>query len=362
MPEVACLYLQDGTLWRGRSVGLSGTKWGELCFNTGMTGYQEIFTDPSYAGQIVLCTHPHIGNYGTCDAEQESSKIQINGLICRSFSHNFSRIDAQKSLFQYFKDQKIIAIDEIDTRSLVRHIRNQGAMNAVISTETDNVSELAAYLSQCPAMDGLELSSAVTTSCPYTVGDETAPYHVAALDFGIKRSILTMLNMYGCRVTVFPANVSISELLIYQFDGYFLSNGPGDPAAMNYALKTVQELTKQDKPIFGICMGHQLLGLSFGLQTYKMFNGHRGLNHPVKNLQTGLSEITSQNHGFAISMDSLKKSAEVSLSHINLNDNTVEGIIIRDKPFFSVQYHPESSPGPHDSHYLFQKFVQLMAN
>lgn len=326
-----------------------------------MTGYQEIFTDPSYFGQIVVCTHPHIGNYGVCTEEQESSKVQINGLICRSFSQVFSRHTSKESLYQYFKTQSVVVIDEIDTRSIVRHIRHRGAMNAVISTETDNPSELAAYLLACPAMAGLELASAVTSQKTYTVGADSLPYRVAALDFGIKKSIITQLSAHGCQVVVFPANTPVKDILSVAVDGYFLSNGPGDPLAMRYAIETVRVLTQQSKPIFGICMGHQLLGLSFGLQTYKMFNGHRGLNHPVKNLLTGLSEITSQNHGFAISLDSVAASQDVRLSHINLNDDTVEGIIVPGKPIFSVQYHPEASPGPHDSHYLFQDFAQLIA-
>jgi carbamoyl-phosphate synthase small subunit len=324
-----------------------------------MTGYQEIYTDPSYYGQIILNTTAHIGNYGTIDNEQESDKPKIAGLVVNEFSKEYSRRTSKESLQQYLEKNEMVGIADIDTRMLVRYIRSKGAMNALISSEL-TPDEMKEEIKKVPSMSGLELSSFVTTSHSYLAGDETAPYKVAALDLGIKKSILDNLISRGCYVKVFPAKTSIEEMEEWNPDGYFISNGPGDPAAMDYAIKTVKEILESDKPTFGICLGHQLLALASDVSTYKMHHGHRGLNHPVKNLITGLGEMTSQNHGFAISEKDIKSSEKVVVTHVHLNDNTIMGIRRKDKKAFSVQYHPEASPGPHDSRYLFDKFVEMI--
>lgn len=356
----AVLLLADGTKYEGIAIGKIGTTGGEICFNTGMTGYQEIYTDPSYFGQIVINTSSHIGNYGTIDAENESANVKINGLVVRNFSDVHSRSTADSSLQKYLEKAGISGIAEIDTRALVRHIRNKGAMNAVISSEDLTDEELQKRLSEVPDMNGLELSSFVSTKETYIVGDENAEIRVAVLDLGIKTSILKHLAQRGVLCKVFPAKTSVKELLEFNPTGFFLSNGPGDPSAMEYAINTAKELLKLDKPIFGICLGHQILALAGGLSTYKMFNGHRGLNHPVKNLELGTCEITSQNHGFGVDRELLNKQSEIVETHKNLNDKSVAGIRFKDKKAFSVQYHPESSPGPHDSRYLFDQFVEMM--
>lgn len=358
----ALLVLEDGTAFKGTHIGREGTTGGEICFNTGMTGYQEIYTDPSYYGQIAINTASHIGNYGVrLEEEEESDSIKISGLVCNSFSHIYSRQLADESLQSYFEKAGIVGISDVDTRHLVRHIREKGAMNAIISSEILDVNELQEQLKKVPAMAGLELSSVVSTKTPYFVGDEqTAKWRVAVLDYGIKKSILNHLAKRGCYCKVFPAKTSIAELLAWNPDGFFISNGPGDPAAMSYAVETIQEILETGRPLFGICLGHQLLALANGVGTYKMHNGHRGLNHPVKNLITGRCEITSQNHGFGIIAEQVYASDNIEVTHVNLNDNTIEGIRLKDKPAFSVQYHPEASPGPHDSHYLFDQFVHLL--
>jgi carbamoyl-phosphate synthase small subunit len=358
----AVLLLADGTSFKGFAIGKAGTTGGELCFNTGMTGYQEIYTDPSYYGQIILNSTAHIGNYGTVPQEAESSKVQIKGLVVKTFSEIYSRQTAQESLQTYLEKAGIVGISDIDTRQLVRHIRDKGAMNAVISSEITDIQALQAHLNAVPDMNGLELASVVSTDTPYFVGNENAPLKVAVLDFGVKTSILTQMAERGIYCKVFPAKTPFAELAAWKPDGYFLSNGPGDPATMNYAIQTVKEILATQKPTFGICLGHQLLALAVGLQTYKMHAGHRGLNHAVKNLLTGMCEITSQNHGFAVKIDDIDKHPHVQLTHINLNDNTVEGIRLTNQKAFSVQYHPESSPGPHDSRYLFDDFVAMMKN
>jgi carbamoyl-phosphate synthase small subunit len=332
---------------------------GEICFNTGMTGYQEIYTDPSYYGQIIVNTTAHIGNYGTVDAEQESDKPKISGLVVNDFSEDFSRLTARESLQQYLEKHGIVGIADLDTRMLVRYIRSKGAMNALISSEL-TPDQMKAEIKKVPSMDGLELSSIVTTREAYTVGESNAQFRVAALDVGIKKSILTNLAERGCYVKVFPAKTSFAEMEKFDPHGYFISNGPGDPAVMKYAIKTVQEVLESGKPTFGICLGHQLLALACGISTYKMHHGHRGLNHPVKNLITGLGEMTSQNHGFAVSEKDIEKHNEVEVTHIHLNDNTIMGIRVKSKKAFSVQYHPEASPGPHDSRYLFDDFVEMI--
>ncbi|MFT5640782.1 MAG: carbamoyl-phosphate synthase small subunit [Cyclobacteriaceae bacterium] len=358
--QKAILLLEDGSIFSGYSIGLTGTSGGEICFNTGMTGYQEIYTDPSYFGQIIVNTTSHVGNYGAHADEDESLNIQIKGLVVNDFTYQFSRNTTDLSLDQYLKNQKTVGIAGIDTRKLVRQIRTKGAMNAIITTEIFDVDNLKKELSKIPSMEALELSSKVSTIEPYTVGDEGAAVKIAVLDFGIKKSILKGFETRGCFLKVFPAKTSFEEIQKWNPDGYFLSNGPGDPAVMDYAIETVKTILENNKPVFGICLGNQLLALAVGVDTFKMHHGHRGLNHPVKNLQSGLSEITSQNHGFAVKMDSLEKSDKAELTHKNLNDNTVEGLKVTNKPAFSVQYHPESSPGPHDSRYLFDDFIQLI--
>ena len=355
----AYLLLQDGSIFEGTAIGKKGTTGGEICFNTGMTGYQEIYTDPSYYGQIVVNTTAHIGNYGTVDAEQESSGPKISGIVINDFSDEYSRKTSKQSLQDYLEKNGIVGIADLDTRKLVRHIRSQGAMNAVISSEVSG-DQLKAELKKIPDMAGLELSSVVSTKKPYFFGDANAPIKIAALDYGIKTNILRNLSARGCYVQVFPAKATFKEISAWKPDGYFLSNGPGDPAVMSYAVDTVKEILNSDKPIFGICLGHQILARACGINTYKMHHGHRGLNHPVKNLITGLGEMTSQNHGFAVDGKSLEGHPEVELTHIHLNDNTVMGIRLKNKKAFSVQFHPEASPGPHDSRYLFDQFIDLI--
>lgn len=357
----ALLVLEDGTAFYGTQIGREGTTGGEICFNTGMTGYQEIYTDPSYFGQIAINTTSHIGNYGVRLEEEESDSIKISGLVCNSFSSIYSRQQADNSLQAYFEKAGIVGISDVDTRHLVRHIREKGAMNAIISSEILDVKALQEELKKVPPMAGLELSSVVSTKESYLVGnEETAKWRVAVMDYGIKKSILKHLARRGCYLKVFPAKTPVSEVLAWNPDGFFISNGPGDPASMGYAVETVRELQATGRPLFGICLGHQLLALANGVGTYKMHNGHRGLNHPVKNLITGRGEITSQNHGFGVIAEQVLDSPNIEVTHVNLNDKTIEGIRLKDKPAFSVQYHPEASPGPHDSHYLFDEFVKLL--
>jgi carbamoyl-phosphate synthase small subunit len=360
-PVPAVLLLEDGTVFYGRSAGKIGTTTGEICFNTGMTGYQEIFTDPSYFGQLLVATNAHIGNYGTKSNEVESEDIKIAGLICKNFTWQYSRPQATESIQDYFEQESLVGISDVDTRAVVRHIRDKGAMNAIISSETTDLEELKRRLQGVPPMEGLELASQVSTKEPYTMGDPDAPLWVAVLDFGTKRNILQCMVDRGCFVKVFPARTDIEELRAFNPDGYFLSNGPGDPASMDYAVETARHILQEDKPLFGICLGHQLLSLALDIPTYKMHHGHRGINHPVKNLVTGHCEITSQNHGFGVNPDAIHQAADrVEVTHVNLNDDTIEGIRVRGKNAFSVQYHPEASPGPHDSRYLFDEFVRLM--
>ncbi|SEM42450.1 carbamoyl-phosphate synthase small subunit [bacterium A37T11] len=357
----AILLLEDGTVYHGKAAGKIGTTTGEICFNTGMTGYQEIFTDPSYYGQIMVTTNAHIGNYGIADEEIESGKIQIAGLVCKNYNITYSRKMADESIQRYFEEENLVGISDIDTRSLVRHIRDKGAMNAIISSETTDLDELKQKLSKVPSMDGLELSSRVSTESPYYYGKEDAQYRVAVLDLGVKKNILRNFDDRDVYAKVFPAKTSFATMEEFAPDGYFISNGPGDPAAMDYAIDTVKEILKADKPLFGICLGHQLLALANDIRTQKMFNGHRGINHPVKNILADRCEITSQNHGFGVVREDIEKSATVEVTHINLNDQSIEGIRVKGKKAFSVQYHPESSPGPHDSRYLFDDFKELLS-
>ena len=356
----AVLLLEDGTVFFGKSAGMTGTATGEICFNTGMTGYQEIFTDPSYFGQIMLTTNAHIGNYGIHDDEVESEKMKISGLICKNYNIEFSRPDAKESIQEYFESEKMVAISDIDTRALVRHIRDKGAMNGIISSENTEIEYLKKKLNQVPSMEGLQLCDKVSTKTPYFYGNKDAKFKVAVLDFGIKRNILKCLVDRECYLKVFPFDTSFKELESWNPDGYFLSNGPGDPSVMPKVIENVKKITNTMFPVFGICLGHQALAISEGISTYKMHNGHRGINHPVQNLETGKCEVTSQNHGFGIKTEDVEKHPNVEATHINLNDKTIEGIKINDKNAFSVQFHPESSPGPHDSRYLFDYFIKLM--
>ncbi|MBU3009912.1 glutamine-hydrolyzing carbamoyl-phosphate synthase small subunit [Polaribacter vadi] len=353
----ALVLLADGTIFYGKSVGIEGTSTGEICFNTGMTGYQEIFTDPSYFGQLMVATNAHIGNYGINNDEVESDGIKISGLICRNFSFTHSRVDSDGNLKDWFIKHNLVAISDVDTRALVSYIRDNGAMNAIISTEVDKIDELKSQLAAVPSMEGLELASKVSTKEPYFIGDENADIKISALDIGIKKNILRNLAKRGAYIKVYPYNSTFLELENFNPDGYFISNGPGDPEPLVEAQEVAKEIIKRDLPLFGICLGHQVIALSQEISTYKMHNGHRGINHPVKNLLTGKGEITSQNHGFAINREETEANENVEITHLHLNDHTVAGIRIKDKNAFSVQYHPEASPGPHDSEYLFDQFI-----
>ncbi|MBC7411431.1 MAG: glutamine-hydrolyzing carbamoyl-phosphate synthase small subunit [Bacteroidia bacterium] len=358
----ATLVLQDGTYFTGKAIGKIGTTTGELAFNTGMTGYQEVFTDPSYTGQLLIETNTHIGNYGTNNNETESNSNKIAGLICRSYSSYYSRNDADGSVQDSFIKNGIVGIEGIDTRALVLYIRNKGAMNAIISSEDKTIDELKAILAQVPSMEGLELSSTVSTKEVIHAGNANATYKVAVLDLGVKQNIVRCLVERNCYVTIFPMNTSYETFTAQVFDGYMISNGPGDPSAMPQVVAVVKKLIDANKTVFGICLGHQIIAQTQGISTYKMHNGHRGLNHPVKNLITGKTEITSQNHGFAVNATDVANNANVEVTHLNLNDNTIEGIRIKNKKVLCVQYHPEASAGTHDARYLFDDFINLMAN
>ncbi|PCH73745.1 MAG: carbamoyl phosphate synthase small subunit [Flavobacteriaceae bacterium] len=353
----AILLLADGTVFEGKSIGIEGTAYGEICYNTGMTGYQEIFTDPSYFGQMMLTTNAHIGNYGVNASEVESDSIKISGLVCKNFSFTDSRVDSSGSLLNYFENNKLMAISDIDTRAVVRYIRDKGAMNAVISTNT-NVEDLKEILKDIPAMNGLELASKVSTKESYFFGEEDAPIKIAALDLGIKKNILNNLAKRGCYIKVFPYNATFEEMKAFNPDGYFLSNGPGDPSPLKEAQEVAKNIIANDLPLFGICLGHQVIALANGIKTYKMHNGHRGINHPVKNIISGKGEVTSQNHGFVVDRKEVEAHPEFEMTHVHLNDDTLAGMRMKNKNCFSVQYHPEASPGPHDSAYLFDQFIE----
>lgn len=350
------LLLDDGRKFEGKSLGFPGETIGEICFNTGMTGYQEILTDPSYCSQIVTMTSPHIGNYGINEEDVESNKIQVAGFVIKEESISPSNWRSTDSLNTYLKNNKIVGIQRIDTRALTRHIRDQGAMNGIISSVDTDINSLSNKLKNAPSMNGLDLAKVVSTKEIYK-WSESGKFKVAAIDYGIKRNILNILKQNECEVTVFPAKTTADQILDFDPDGIFLSNGPGDPSAVTYGVEMVKNLLGT-KPIFGICLGHQILSLALGAKTFKLKFGHRGINHPVKNLETETVEITSQNHGFAVDLNSLPEN--VVSTHINLNDNTSEGIECKELNAFSVQHHPESSPGPHDSRYLFEKFLKLM--
>ncbi len=369
--QPALLVLADGTAYPGWSFGASGTTIGEVVFNTGMTGYQEVLTDPSYCGQIVTFTYPELGNTGVNPDDEESLRPQVRGAIARNICSRPSNWRSTQSLPDYLKQHNVLGIYGIDTRALTRRIRSVGAMNGAISTEILDPHELLQRVQEAPSMAGLNLVREVTTPTVYEWSETTDPVWefsspaeldgdplvVVALDFGVKRNILRRLASYGCRVIVVPSTTSPEEILSYNPDGIFLSNGPGDPAAVQEGIQTAKALLSSQKPMFGICMGHQILGLSLGAETFKLKFGHRGLNQPCGLHQQ--VEITSQNHGFAISADSLPN-ADVEITHLNLNDRTVAGLRHKNLPVFSVQYHPEASPGPHDADYLFERFVQTM--
>jgi len=356
----AILILADGTIIHGNAFGKTGTATGEICFNTGMTGYQEVFTDPSYYGQVVIMNTVHVGNYGVNPDDVESNGVKVKAVIGRNLEEKYSRFLSNNSLQQYLEDQNIVAIDGVDTRALVAHVRTKGAMNCILSSEETDIEKLKKQLEEVPSMDGLELASVVSTKESYTIGEEKDELRIAVLDFGVKKNILTCLAERGAYVKVFNAKTSFAELQQFNPNGYFISNGPGDPAPMDYAISTVRQILAANVPLFGICLGHQLLALANDVPTFKMHHGHRGLNHPVKNIQTGKSEITTQNHGFGVDPEAVKNNANIEITHVNLNDNSIEGIRIKNKKAFSVQYHPEATPGPHDSRYLFDDFIELV--
>jgi carbamoyl-phosphate synthase small subunit len=371
----AILALEDGRIFRGKGFGAKAECYGEVVFNTSLTGYQEIFTDPSYAGQIVVLTNPQIGNYGTTPSDAEATHPYIEGLVTREFSPISSNWRSTQVADEYLERYNVPVIADIDTRALVRHLRTHGVMRGVISSLETDIDALIAKARSIKKMDGTDLASVVSTKARYewdstdvrnqtgdsllpASTDQENPLHVVAYDFGIKQNILRMLSRTGCRITVVPAQTPAADVLEMNPDGVFFSNGPGDPEPLLYAQENIRKLQGK-KPIFGICLGHQLFGLALGGKTYKLKYGHHGGNHPIKNLRTGKVEITAQNHNFAVDPDSLD-STKVELTHINLNDQTLAGLAHKSDPMFSVQYHPEASPGPHDSHYLFHQFRQMM--
>ena len=356
----AVLILEDGTIIHGNAFGKIGTATGEICFNTGMTGYQEVFTDPSYYGQVLIMNNVHVGNYGVRDIDVESNGVKVKAVIGRNLEEKYSRFMADTSLQEYFELQQVVAIDAVDTRALVTHVRTKGAMNCIVSSDETDMDELKKQLLLVPSMDGLGLASIVSTAKTYELGDINSKLKIAVLDLGIKKNILNCLVERGAHVKVFNAKTGFEELEKFNPSGYFISNGPGDPAPLDFAIKTVKKILAADKPLFGICLGHQLLALANDIPTFKMNHGHRGLNHPVKNVITGKAEITTQNHGFGIDPDAVKANEHIEITHVNLNDNSIEGIRIKNKKAFSVQYHPEATPGPHDSRYLFDEFISLL--
>jgi carbamoyl-phosphate synthase small subunit len=358
------LLLEDGALFRGVLHGPETPTVAEVVFTTNMSGYQEVFTDPSYRGQIVVMTAPMLGNYGVNPADPESGDAQVAGVVCRELARSYSNWRAVGPLGAYLEAAKIPVLEGVDTRRLTRHLRTVGVMRGVIAVGETPSAEVLAALDACPSMEGLDLASRVTTSEPYAWGNPKAAHHIVAFDYGIKRNILRLFDEAGCRVTVVPAQTTAGAVMEMQPDGVFLSNGPGDPDAIAYAPATVREIGEREVPIFGICLGHQLLGLTYGASTAKMPYGHRGGNHPVREIATGRILITSQNHGFAVqgSEDSIPGAPALQVTHVNLNDGTVEGLRHRELPIFAVQYHPEAAPGPHDARPLFQQFMETVRN
>lgn len=356
----AFVLLEDGTWYPGSTVRPLEASYGEVVFTTNMSGYQEVFTDPSYLGQIVVMTTPMIGNYGVNTEDMESSGPKVAGVVVRELSRRFSNWRATRSLDDWLTESRIPILENVDTRRLTRHIRERGAMRGVIAEGREPSPQLTLRLMESPSMDGLDLASRATVDSRWSEGKQGP--HVVAYDYGMKRNIVRMLAASGCRVTVVPATTSAAQVRELKPDGLFLSNGPGDPAAVGYAIKNIQELTATGLPTFGICLGHQLLGLAFGGETVKLPYGHRGGNQPVRDLATGHVLITSQNHGFAVAGEEkgVPGAAGLEVTHINLNDQTVEGIRHKELPVFAVQYHPEASPGPHDAHPHFQEFLRLM--
>jgi carbamoyl-phosphate synthase small subunit len=356
----AVLLLADGTRFEGRAIGAIGTTVGEVCFNTGMTGYQEIFTDPSYTGQIMVLASPHIGNYGVKEGEEESTSLTIAGLVVKKFSETWSRPGGSGSLDEHLKAHGISGISDIDTRMLVRHIRDHGAQNAIIDSTGAEDAELKKRLAAAPDMEGLELSSTVSAKKAYEMGAADAMHRVALVDFGIKLNSVRCLVDRGCLVRVFPMHASLEEMLAWKPTGFLLSNGPGDPGAMPESVDLVRSIADSGLPVFGICLGHQLLAEAHGIGTQKMHHGHRGINHPVKDLITGRDEVTSQNHGFVVDRKQAEASDAMEITHVHLNDGSVAGTRLKGRPVYSVQYHPEAGPGPYDSRYLFDDLVSLM--
>ena len=356
--QKAILFLEDGLFFKGKSLGLLGEASGEVCFNTGMTGYQEILTDPSYAKQMIVMCSPHIGNYGTNESDVESSNVYASGFIIKNESLSPSNWRSSSSLEEFLKSNKVVGIQDIDTRALTIHIRNNGSMKGIISTNDFDIGSLAKKIKDIPSMEGLDLAKEVSRKEKITLCSVDHPkYKIAAIDYGMKSNIYDILLENNAEVTIFPASVTAEEILKYNPDGIFLSNGPGDPSAVSYGIEAVKKLLGK-KPIFGICLGHQILALALEAKTFKMKFGHRGINQPVKNLKTNKIEITSQNHGFAVRDDSL--ASNITVTHTHLNDNTIAGIACEDMKAYSVQYHPEASPGPHDSRYVFKKFFNMM--
>ncbi len=358
--DPAKLVLEDGTSVRGTAIGARGLTGGELCFNTSMTGYQEIMTDPSYYGQLMMMTYPHIGNYGASDIDMEAEEPMVAGFIVRSFTERHSNRQADETLDEFMREHGLVGISGVDTRALVRHIRDKGVMNAVISSDELDDDVLLERAREWPSMDGLELASKVTTDSPYIYCEGTGP-RIAVYDFGVKQNILRSFRARGATVRVVPGETPLDDVLSWDPDGLFFSNGPGDPRAMADAIDRVGRALETGLPIFGICLGHQLISLAQGFDVYKMFVGHRGANHPVKNLDTERVEVTTQNHGFAVDENSIDD-GKARVTHVNLNDDTVEGLRFKTFPGLSLQYHPEASPGPHDSHYHFDAFMDMVAS
>ena len=358
----AILLLEDGTCIKGTAFGKIGEAYGEICFTTGMTGYQEVFTDPSYSGQVLIMNNVHVGNYGVYSNDVESNKIHVKAVIGRNLESFYSRVIAEESLEDYFIKENIVAINGVDTRALVEHVRKNGAMNCIVSSNNDNVDSLQKKLSDIPSMAGLELASIVSTKESYEVGNQNSELRISILDLGIKKEIINCLIERGVHAKVFNAKATFEELKAFNPNGYFISNGPGDPSSMDYAVNTIKSILIENKPLFGICLGHQLLAIANDVSTFKMHHGHRGLNHPVKNLITGKCELTTQNHGFGINPAMIESNKNIEVTHVNLNDNSIEGIRMKNKKAFSVQYHPEATPGPHDSRYLFDDFIKMIKN